>query len=139
MLARVNSLLLAPHVALHEAGVPVSSVLRPDVLERTGMRAALAYLRIAAAGDAMGPDDIVEILRRPTRGLPQWFPDRLQRRARWSLAQLVGLADQVPRQGRPEGAAPGRRPARRRRRRPRRHDPRTSWRRSATTSASARR
>ena len=55
MLARVNSLLLAPHVALHEADVPVSSVLRPDVLERTGMRAALAYLRIAAAGDAMAP------------------------------------------------------------------------------------
>ena len=78
VLARVNSLLLAPHVALHEAGVPVSSVLRPDVLERTGMRAALAYLRIAAAGDAMDPSDIVEILRRPTRGLPQWFPDRLR-------------------------------------------------------------
>jgi DNA helicase-2/ATP-dependent DNA helicase PcrA len=96
VLARVNSLLLAPHVALHEADVPVSSVLRPDVLERTGMRAALAYLRIAATGDAMAPSDIVEILRRPTRGLPQWFPDRLQRRARWSLTQLVGLADQVP-------------------------------------------
>ena len=95
VLARVNSLLLAPHVALHEAGVPVSSVLRPDVLERTGMRAALAYLRLAVAGDAMDPGDIVEILRRPTRGLPQWFPDRLHRRARWSLAQLTGLADQV--------------------------------------------
>ena len=92
----MNSLLLAPHVALHEAGVPVSSVLRPDVLERTGIRAALAYLRIAAAGDAMAPSDIVEILRRPTRGLPQWFPDRLHRRARWSLPQLVTLADQVP-------------------------------------------
>jgi DNA helicase-2/ATP-dependent DNA helicase PcrA len=96
VLSRVNSLLLAPHVALHEAGVPVSSVLRPDVLERTGMRAALAYLRLAASGDAMQPDDVVEILRRPTRGLPQWFPDRLARRARWSLAQLAGLADQVP-------------------------------------------
>ncbi len=56
VLARVNSLLLAPHVALHEAGVPVSSVLRPDVLERTGIRAALAYLRIAASGDAMDPE-----------------------------------------------------------------------------------
>jgi ATP-dependent DNA helicase UvrD/PcrA len=96
VLARVNSLLLAPHVALHEAGVAVASVLRPDVFERTGMRAALAYLRIAAAGDAIDPDDIVEIMRRPTRGLPQWFPDRLHRRSRWSPAQLAGLADQVP-------------------------------------------
>ena len=96
VLARVNSLLLAPHVALHEAGVPISSVLRPDVLERTGMRAALAYLRLATSADAMATDDIVEILRRPTRGLPQWFPERLGRRSRWSLAQLAALVDQVP-------------------------------------------
>ncbi|MDQ3469979.1 MAG: ATP-dependent helicase, partial [Actinomycetota bacterium] len=95
LLARVNSLLLAPHVALHVAGIPVSSVLRPDVLERTGMRAALAYLRIAASGDAMASGDIVEILRRPTRGLPQWFPERLHRRARWSVRQLRAVAEQI--------------------------------------------
>lgn len=91
VLARVNSLLLAPHVALHVAGTPVQSVLRPDVLERTGMRAALAYLRLAAAPRAMAPDDIVEILRRPTRGLPQWFPDRLRRRVRWSVSRVRGI------------------------------------------------
>ena len=96
VLCRVNSLLLAPHVALHEAGVPVSSVLRPDVLERTGMRAALAYLRLATADGALDAGDIVEILRRPTRGLPQWFPDRLARRNRWSVTQLEDLAAQVP-------------------------------------------
>jgi DNA helicase-2/ATP-dependent DNA helicase PcrA len=96
VLARVNSLLLAPQVALVEAGVPVRSVLRPDVLERTGMRAALAYLRIGVAGEAMDPRDIVEVLRRPTRGLPQWFPDRLERRTTWSTSALRGLADQVP-------------------------------------------
>ena len=71
-------------------------MLRPDVLERTGMRAALAYLRLATSADAMATDDIVEILRRPTRGLPQWFPERLGRRSRWSLAQLAALVDQVP-------------------------------------------
>ncbi len=95
VLARVNSLLLAPHVALHEAGLAVSSVLRPDVLERTGMRAALAYLRIATSPDGLDRRDIVEILRRPTRGLPQWFPERLDRRARWTLPQLAAIADQV--------------------------------------------
>ncbi len=95
VLARVNSLLLAPQVALAEAGIPVNSVLRAEVLERTGLRAALAYLRLATSGDAMAPDDIVEILRRPTRGLPQWFPDRLARRGTWSVAQLRGIADQV--------------------------------------------
>ena len=48
VLTRVNALLLGPHVALHEAGVPLASALGPDVLERTGVRAALAYLRIGA-------------------------------------------------------------------------------------------
>lgn len=96
ILARVNSLLLAPQVALADAGVPLNSVLRPEVLERTGLRAALAYLRIATAGDAIDPRDIVEVMRRPTRGLPQWFPDRLERRTHWSVAQLRSVADQVP-------------------------------------------
>ncbi len=96
VLARVGSLLLAPHVALAEAGVPIRSILRPDVLERTGMRAALAYLRIGVAGDAINPADIVEVLRRPTRGLPQWFPDRLERKSRWSTRSLRSIADQVP-------------------------------------------
>ncbi|MET0146380.1 MAG: ATP-dependent DNA helicase UvrD2 [Ilumatobacteraceae bacterium] len=95
VLARVNSLLLAPHVALHVAGLPISSVLRPDVLERTGMRAALAYLRIAVSSDGLATRDVVEILRRPTRGLPPWFSERLDRRSRWTLTQLVAIADQV--------------------------------------------
>ncbi|HEX6425873.1 MAG TPA: ATP-dependent helicase, partial [Acidimicrobiales bacterium] len=59
VLARVGSLLLAPHVALVEAGVPVSSILRVDVLGRTGVRAALAYLRIAAAPGDIDPADLV--------------------------------------------------------------------------------
>ncbi|CAN5673542.1 hypothetical protein BH18ACT2_BH18ACT2_11190 [soil metagenome] len=96
VLARVNSLLLAPHVALHEAGIALSSVLRPEVLERTGLRAALAYLRIATAGGRPAARDLIEILRRPTRGLPQWFPDRLDRRATWTLEQVTRIADQVP-------------------------------------------
>ena len=96
VLARVNSLLLAPHVALHEAGIAMSSVLTPDVLSRTGMRAALAYLRIATSGSSIDPGDIVEILRRPTRGLPQWFPDRLSRRSSWSIERLRDVAEQVP-------------------------------------------
>ena len=96
VLTRVNSLLLAPHVALHEAGLPAASVLRPEVLERTGMRAALAYLRLATSPDGLAAGDVIEVLRRPTRGLPQWFPERLDRRTRWTLAQLAAIADQVP-------------------------------------------
>ncbi|HYD08886.1 MAG TPA: ATP-dependent helicase, partial [Acidimicrobiales bacterium] len=44
VLTRVNSLLLPPHVALSEAGVPIASSLPRDILDRTGTRAALAYL-----------------------------------------------------------------------------------------------
>ncbi|HEX6596703.1 MAG TPA: ATP-dependent DNA helicase UvrD2 [Acidimicrobiales bacterium] len=93
VLTRVNSMLLAPHVALAEAGVPVDSVLRPDVLERTGVRAALAYLRIAADPDHIDGNDVVEVYRRPSRGFPQWFPKWL--RGRLSLDRLLGMADRI--------------------------------------------
>ena len=73
VLTRVGSLLLAPHVALVEAGVPITSILRPDVLTRTGLRAALAYLRIAADADRIDPRDLIEVYRRPSRGLPNWI------------------------------------------------------------------
>ena len=73
VLTRVGSLLLAPHVALVEAGVPVASILHPDVLNRTGLRAALAYVRIAAGADRIDPRDLIEVYRRPSRGLPNWI------------------------------------------------------------------
>jgi DNA helicase-2/ATP-dependent DNA helicase PcrA len=79
VLTRVGSLLLAPHVALVEAGVPVSSILRVDVLGRTGLRAALAYLRVAAAPDDIDPADLGEVRRRPSRGLPNWIDKWLAR------------------------------------------------------------
>lgn len=97
VLTRVNSLLLAPHVALTEAGVATQSALSPDVLERTGLRAALAYLRLAAAPEsAMASGDIIEILRRPSRGLPPWFSDRVRRRSGWSVRTLAAVARSVP-------------------------------------------
>ncbi len=97
VLTRVNALLLAPQVALIEAGVTVRSALGLEVLERTGLRAALAYLRIAAAPDGrIAAEDVTEVLRRPSRGLPQWFGDRVRRRSWWSLEALWGIASQVP-------------------------------------------
>lgn len=72
VLARVQSLLLAPHVALTEAGVPVDSILSDWVLDRVGMAAALAYVRIAVDPDNVRGADLEEVRRRPSRGLPQW-------------------------------------------------------------------
>ncbi|HEX3539805.1 MAG TPA: ATP-dependent DNA helicase UvrD2 [Acidimicrobiales bacterium] len=97
VLTRVNALLLAPQIALLEAGIPVDSALGLEALGRTGLRAALAYLRIAAAADGrIAAEDVMEIVRRPSRGLPQWFGDRIRRRTWWSLGQLGALAAQVP-------------------------------------------
>jgi DNA helicase-2/ATP-dependent DNA helicase PcrA len=80
----------------------VQSVLGPEVLERTGLRAAMAYLRIAASPESIDPADIVEILRRPTRGLPQWFPDRLHRRSAWHLHELRGIGPTLSDKERPK-------------------------------------
>lgn len=73
VLTRVNSLLLAPQVALATAGVPVATTLDERVLDRTGARAALAYLRIATADEGFAKTDLMEVLRRPSRGLPIWI------------------------------------------------------------------
>ncbi len=142
VLTRVNALLLAPHVALAESGVPVTSAVPPGLLERTGTRAALAYLRIATAAEgAIATADLGEVLRRPSRGLPQWFPDRLRRRASWSLRGLERLAGSVPDREAPKverltgdlrrltaaarpAAARARRPRRGNHAPPARHDPR---------------
>ncbi len=93
VLTRVQSLLLAPHVALADAGVPVSSILRADVLTRTGLRAALAYVRIAADPRAVDPADLVEVYRRPSRGLPNWI-DRWLGRCR-SIDDVARAATRI--------------------------------------------
>ena len=93
VLTRVNSLLLAPHVALVEAGVPVASTLSPDVLQRTGVRAALAYLRLGASPHRLDPADLAEVIRRPSRGFPQWISKWFSRPM--SIAELRGLSGRI--------------------------------------------
>ena len=88
VLSRVNSTLLVPQIVLSEAGIAADSAVGPELLTRTGTRAALAYLRIGAAGERIASSDIGEILRRPSRGLPPWFTERLHRRRTWSLSGL---------------------------------------------------
>jgi DNA helicase II / ATP-dependent DNA helicase PcrA len=91
LLTRVNAQLLAPQVALAQFGVQATQPLDERVLERTGLRAALAYLRIGVHPTVAASGDIAEILRRPSRGLPQWFPDRLKRKKAWSMSDLRSL------------------------------------------------
>jgi DNA helicase-2/ATP-dependent DNA helicase PcrA len=91
VLTRVNSLLLAPQIALLEAGVPVNSALGPTLLERTGIRTALAYLRLAGAADAMSAQDLQDVYRRPNRGLPFQLGESLARHQHWTMAELRRL------------------------------------------------
>jgi DNA helicase II / ATP-dependent DNA helicase PcrA len=96
VLTRVQSLLLAPHVALAEAGVAVDSILDEGVLGRLGLRGALAYLRIALEPDRVDGRDLSEVHRRPSRGLPQWATKFLDRcRSVGDVRRAAGRIDDV--------------------------------------------
>jgi DNA helicase-2/ATP-dependent DNA helicase PcrA len=69
VLTRVNSLLAPVQVALGVAGVPVMGGVGREFLDRTAVRAALAWLRLATAAERFEPDDMAEALRRPSRSL----------------------------------------------------------------------
>jgi DNA helicase-2/ATP-dependent DNA helicase PcrA len=73
ILVRVNSLLLGPQIALWSAGVPVRSSVGPELLERAGVAAALAWLRLAVDPVGLIPADLEAIRRRPSRGFPGWI------------------------------------------------------------------
>ena len=53
MLSRVNSTLLPIQIALTEAGIPCTTPLDRRALERTGIRTALAYLRMGLVPEAL--------------------------------------------------------------------------------------
>ncbi len=72
VLARVNAALLPAVIHLAEAGHPVARPLSIDrrVVERSGLAAALAWLRLASAPEQrLGGDDLRLALRRPPRSL----------------------------------------------------------------------
>ena len=70
VLTRVNSTLLAPQVLLSEAGIDCMAPVGPWFLERTGVAAALAWLRLATCGTARLPAGALAIAaRRPPRGI----------------------------------------------------------------------
>ena len=69
VLARVNASLAPVQVGLLHAGLPVRLAVTASWLERTGVRAALAWLRIATHPDQIRARDVAETARRPSRGL----------------------------------------------------------------------
>ena len=70
VLTRVNSTLLAPQILLAEAGIDCMAPVGPWFLERTGVAAALAWLRLATAGSVRLPAGaLATAARRPPRGI----------------------------------------------------------------------
>ncbi len=67
VLARVNSALLPVQVACRLAGIPANAPLDAQVLGRTGIRSALAWIRMACDLDDLKRDDVWDTLRRPNR------------------------------------------------------------------------
>ena len=91
VLSRVNSVLLPTQLLLGEAAVPCWTPVSVAVLNRTGTRTALAYLRLAVAvGDdaAFHGSDLAVAARRPSRSLRREVLQRFERKRQWRLPQL---------------------------------------------------
>jgi DNA helicase II / ATP-dependent DNA helicase PcrA len=93
VLTRVNSLLVPVQVALHMAGVPTTGGVGREFAERTAVRAALAWLRLATASGTLSESDVGEALRRPSRSMhPRvagWAAEQT------TVAGLRRLADRI--------------------------------------------
>lgn len=98
VLARVNSALLPAQVALAEDGLPFNSSLTDSVLSRTGMRAALAYMQVAASPDRVPSDAIVDVMKRNKVGRRLGVAGRnaAMRRPSWPVSDLNQLAVAKP-------------------------------------------
>ena len=95
VLARVNSALLPVQIACVEAGVPCSTPLDVNVLRRTGMRTAFAYLRIGTDPDHIRTEDIKETIRRPSRGIAPMVGDMLTGGRSTSITDIRRLAGRL--------------------------------------------
>ncbi len=95
VLARVNSALLPVHAALAERGVPFHSPLGPDLLRRTVLAAALAWLRIGLDPDRIRRADLLAAVRRPARGLNRVAAELVPRRGPFTVAAVAELGERL--------------------------------------------
>jgi hypothetical protein len=95
VLARVNSALLPVQVALTEAGIPHTGPLDATVLGRTGVRTALAYLRLGLDTERIRREDVFDTINRPARKVKSAVQPLLGKRSRFSMGQLEQVADSL--------------------------------------------
>ncbi|MEM8707712.1 MAG: ATP-dependent DNA helicase UvrD2 [Actinomycetota bacterium] len=92
VLTRVNATLLGPLLGLDALGVPTTKPVDARFLERTGVSAVLAWLRLAVAPEQrLGGRDLGIAVRRPPRGirpnLVDWIAEKPSLR---EVAMLAG-------------------------------------------------
>jgi DNA helicase-2/ATP-dependent DNA helicase PcrA len=95
VLARVNAALLPVQVACAEAGLATNAAVGPEVLRRTGVRTALAYLRIGLDPGRIAVADFVETVRRPSRGIAPKVVDMVTRGPETSVRDIKRLASRL--------------------------------------------
>ncbi|HEX7099905.1 MAG TPA: ATP-dependent helicase [Acidimicrobiia bacterium] len=94
VLARVNVGLLVPQITFGEHGIPTETALDATLLDRSGVRSALAWLRLGAAVARQEPltgADLDEATRRPARGLSPGVRAALGR-GMWTFSRLASFA-----------------------------------------------
>lgn len=92
VLSRVNVTLMPIQILLSEADLAHGGAVDASVLQRTGMRTALAYLRIGLNPDRIAQADIAETVRRPSRKIARNVVDLMTKRPFTSLLELRSLA-----------------------------------------------
>jgi DNA helicase-2/ATP-dependent DNA helicase PcrA len=92
VLARVNAALLPVQVLFHQADIPARRPLDASILDRTGIRTALAYLRIALDPGRISRADVTETIRRPSRRIARNVVEMLTKRAHTSIDDIQRLA-----------------------------------------------
>jgi DNA helicase-2/ATP-dependent DNA helicase PcrA len=92
VLARVNASLAPVQVLLRHAGVAVRGGVDARFLQRSGVRAALAWLAVASAPEQRLPSAVLqEAARRPKRGMSRSLLGLLAKQR--SVKDLLSLAD----------------------------------------------
>jgi DNA helicase-2/ATP-dependent DNA helicase PcrA len=95
VLARVNSALLPVQVACLESDVPCTTPLGTQVLARTGIRTAFAYLRIGSDPGSIRREDVRDTVRRPSRGIAPMVVDMMTKSRTTSIADIRRLASRL--------------------------------------------
>lgn len=89
VLTRVNDSLLPVQLALHDAGVPCNRVVDAALLDRAGVRAALAWLALACGADKMPGGLLAEAMTRPSRKVYRATIDSVAKKSHFTSADWV--------------------------------------------------